>query len=485
MIKKSIVVLSVIMALSNAQSAYAFGSSAETPLLYFEMGGGEPMREPFTTTKLLSVDLNAGFKTLSACDIWDVKHLENPIETFTDMVKDHVEGTMDQLGQQILINITAMAQGLLASAVQRAMPGMYDYGQNVHAQLDVKLDVAKKSCESVVDEIQGGTSPFSDWKNASAGEAWKEALGVSISATGAVTTSTIGTQPNIIRAQDAVARNEGNSSIEWFGGKKGGNGAEPIELIKDTVTAGYALQAGTNTTATGATASGNVTFSRADGTTTDRPNRLGTLWADSEAASEWATKVVGERKVSFCPTCEGSEFQAGTGLMASYYEEREIFVQGWAAILAKTETPTIDEMSGVSGGNVHFTKHVYDALMDMIPQERQLYAERLSADAAISATAEKAMALRRILKSAQSTPEVNAYEHVKEELELVQADLKTELDEMKWAIDLQQALSSNSAGKLVAFHRAKQDRSLAIPLGTANSAPQDRSILGPKPELRE
>ncbi len=482
--KSRIAAMVAVLALSHNQ-AHAFGSAAESPLLYFEMGGGEPVREPLITTELLSVELNAGFKTISACDLWDIKHLENPIETFTDMVKDHVEGTMDQLGQQILINITAMAQGLLASAVQRAMPGMYDYGQNVHAQLDVKLDVAKKSCESVVASVQGGTSPFSDWKNASTAEAWKEALGVSISATGEVTTSAVGTQPNIIRAQDAVARNEGNSSIEWFGGKKGGNGAEPIELIKDSVGAGYALQAGKNTTAVATTAAGSVTYQRPDGTTIDRENRLGQLWASSADAQEWAKKVIGERIVSYCSNCDGSEFQAGTGLLGSYYDEREKIVANWKTVLAKTTPPTIAEMNSVSGGNVHLTRHVYDALMDMIPQERLVYAERLAADAAISATAEKAMALRRILKSAITTPEVRAYDHVKKELDMVQADLKTELEELKWELDLQKALSSHSAAELVSYHQAKQDRSRSIPLGTANSPAQDRTILGPKPELRE
>lgn len=465
---KKIMVLTVTLSFSTV--AFGFGSSAQSPLLYYEMGGGEPIREPLTTISLPSIGINAGFKTVSACDLWDIKHLDDIVGSYGDMVVKHLDGQIDQLGQQILVNITAMAQGLIAAAVQRAMPGMYDYSQNVHAQLSGKIEVAKKSCESVLESTNGGGSPFADWKSASNTQAWADALGVSVAGT-----ATIAAQGNILNAQDEVARNNAKTSITWFGGRKGGEGEDPIVLVKDTVQAGYALQAGSAATDSETTAAGDTVYKQADGGDLTRPTRLGKIWTNSGEAVDWATKVLGEKEVSYCPTCDAARFQGGTGVLAAYYDERELYAAKWVKIFENGVVPTIAEMENVSAGSVHLTKHVYEALEDMIPQDRKVYVDRLVADVAINATAEKAMALRSILRSAASTPEVLAYPHVKEELEALQDDLKNELNELKWELDLKKSLSSDTASTLVAYHNASKSRSKYVPVNL--SVPTEKEVI--------
>lgn len=444
----------------------AFGPTAESPMLYFEMGGGEPIREPVSVLSLPLVGVDAQFTTPGACELWDIKHADQLLDRYEAMVVDYIEGTIDQLGQAIMINVTAFAQGLLAAAIQRAMPGMYDYSQNVHAQLSAEIEVAKQSCHSAMNRIQSGNNPLKSWKEASRAQAWKQALGVQIGVDGAMS---IGGANNIIQAEERVAKDEGATSVPWFGGQKGGRDAEPIHLVTDAVRAGYALQAGQQDKLA-SNASDQATVNYKDpisSATTTRENRLGSLWRNADEATQWATKVLGERMVSFCPGCQ-SQYQGGSGLLAAFYDERRALETQWNTLLTLSRRPTIDDMQLVSAGGVHLTVHVVDALHAMIDQDKKVYVERLIADAAVSRTAEKAMALRRLIRTAESTPQVSAYPHVGTALVQLKNDLKAELDEMQWELSLQKNLTSNAAASLVGYHRSAKNRALLIPGGSGS-----------------
>ena len=278
------------VALSCTASLMAFGPAAESPLMYYEMGGGEPIREPVNVITLPLLSVEAEFTAPHSCDLWDFKHLDDPIDRFETLVKDHIEGTMDQLGQQILINVSAHAEGLLAATIQRAMPGMYDYAQNVHGQLSTEIEVAKGSCERTFDRVENGNNPLNIWKEASSAEAWKEALGVSFNGSGGYT---VAGSENILRAEQSIRTNEGATSVPWFGGNKGGDGDEPINVVEDTIKAGYALQSGSTNTAEVNTDTRTVTYNNPESGENTRGSRLGTLWPSSNDAVKWAKKVVG------------------------------------------------------------------------------------------------------------------------------------------------------------------------------------------------
>lgn len=472
-----------VIALSYPMTSMPFGSAAESPLMYYEMGGGEPIREPMNVLTLPLVSVDAQFTLPNACDLWDFKHLDDVADRFETMVKDHIEGTMDQLGQQILINVTAHAQGLLAASIQRAMPGMYDYAQNVHGQLTTEIEVAKGSCERTLAKVEQGNNPLSVWKEASSAEAWKDALGLSFNANGGYTA---GGSANILRAEQSIRTNEGATSVPWFGGDKGGEGDDPINVVEDTIKAGYALQAGSTNTDQVVSDTRTVAYNNPESGASTRGSRLGQLWPSSTDAVTWAQKVVGERVVSFCTTCT-SQQQGGTGLLAAFYDERMELETGWQTIFDSTAPPTIAQMANVSGGSVHLTMHVYEALEAMVPQDRSVYVDRLIADAAVSRTAEKAMAIRRLLRTAESTPEVAAYPHVQEEMKAVQDDLKAELDELKWELDLQKNLTSDTAASLVSYHNAQRSRALFVPTGLSNqyNGPGTIGLEGDKPVLRD
>jgi len=469
--------------------ALADGASATSPRLYFEMGGGEPVKYPIATEPLASLALSTDFASPLSCDLWDAKHSYDVEHYLRTMVGDHVRGTIDKLGEQILVNIEGFAEGLIVGVLQRAVPGLYDYSQNVHAQLSANVEIAQQSCEAVSARVRNGNGPLSEWRDLSDMEAWKEALGVSY-ANGGITFTK---NQHILSAQDSIARNGATQPVRWYGSERGNDPTTPINVVNDTIRAGYQLLAGSDTVnIDGAVVAAPATqtysnpngASGAAGTSATRAHPLGKLWANDQLAADWAVMVLGEKAIAFCAECSNSTFQSGAGLMAAYQMERDTIADAWRGVLtAYPAKPDVATMRTLSGGRVFYTVHVVDAVMQLHAQDRAVYVDRLVADAALSMTVEKAMAIRRMIRVAQQTPDVEAYPWVSEDLVDMQTDIKTELEELKWEIELQQNLSSKVAASLLDYQDAIRQRGYYYSAGTTldNGAATDTIIVNSVP----
>lgn len=478
-------VFAIAVALLAAPALRADGSPAELQRLYFEIGGGQPVRDAVRVDALLGIDIGIDGSDFLSCGLWDLKHAADNLDLYVQMVEDYYSGVIDELGQTLVLNVTNYVQGSIVGVLQRAMPGLYDYSQNVHAQLSGEIEVAKQSCEVMAARTRNNDNPMSEWRDLSNAEAWKDLLGVSYNASGDAEFT--GSNTSAIKAEEQAAENQGKESVPWFGGKAGGEGEDPIVLVHDAVSAGYALLSGQpididsnivdNSTVT--------TIDPISGTSATQKNHLGTLWPGSDSAVEWANTVIGEQTISFCQGC-ASKMQSGAGLLAAFHEEREALASTWHSILSTysaNNRPNVAQMQSVSGARVNYHVEVVDAVMEMNEQDRGVFVERLIADAALSLTVEKGMALRRLLRVAAQTPQVSAYEHVVEDLAEMQEDLRAELDELKWELDLQQAVSSNVAGSILSYRDATRQASASISRGTTtrSARPTDVTIQGDAP----
>lgn len=464
-----------ILGIFSSSQAEADGSPAASPRLYFEIGGGEPVRTPVSVHSLADLGVRDDLSKILSCDLWDIKHGKD-LDHYVDMVKRYLEGELDALGQQIVLNIQSFVQGAIVGTLQRAMPGLYDYSQNVHDQLSGQIELAKTSCEKVAKSTRNAVNPMAQWREASDLERWKTVLGVSYTAAGEMEFA----GGSVLSGKNDVSKNQGNESVPWFGGKKGGKGEEPIELVNDTVSVGYALLSGQTPDLTEVISDDSVVTSvdpiTGDSKTTS--NRLGSLWSDSSEATQWAKKVLGEQTISFCQSCDASR-QSGAGLLAAYHQEREAISGAWVDLLKAypSRRPTLDDMKTVSGWGVKYHVEVVDTLMEMNQQDRGVYIDRLAADTALSLTVEKGMALRRMLRVAAQTPTVASYGHVGEELKSLQDEIKTELDELKWELDLQQTVSSNVARSILAYGDSLRLSTSTINRGGAITGVQQTDVV--------
>ena len=468
--RKAILVSALLFGFPSLPGAVYAQSSPVSSSLYYEIGGGALVNQPLNanvSSPLLSID--AEFRIPTMCELWDSKHLQDPL-TYLSLVRDYAEGRLDQLSTAITGYLIDAPTAILIAALQRALPGLYDYSQNLKAQLDAEITYAKKSCQQVVDDIDAGNNPWAGWIKASTGAEWSSTL-----------LSTPGAPPNILAAEEQVRENHSNASIEWFGGKKGGkNGtdaAEPIKLVADVTSAGYAANYGQPYNGTPYTAPTTEYSNNAIGvgnTVTAVP-RLNKLWNSSGAAAAFATRVLGEQEISYClDGCAGS-MKPGLGLKPEYQVEFEALVTAWTTLLddhSIAEPPPLSDLESVSSNKVKITKQVFQYLYAQDTQDRNVYIYRLISDVAVDRTIERALALRQLLKAGHRTPEVRAYRVASTEVQELIDTLKTEIDDLAWEISTQDQLASKTASRLLAAQTLETLSGAATTFG--NAGPKQR-----------
>lgn len=453
-------ILSGLIAFSALGSTNAFaltGIPLSTQGLYYEIGGGDIIREPLAkATPLAAVgmgaDLNVGGLS---CDAWEGLHLD--LDAYADMVEDHLTQQIESLQRQIVESMIGLAQGYATAALQRALPGMYDWSMNVRAQLDVAVELAQSSCESVLADINSNVDPLADWKRSSLGYDWALDLGAGVERQTGVANDGPTT---VIRARRENSQNIGATSLPWFGDNvsSGGEGEEAIEVVKDSVIAGYVQQVDGADLANGAQESeGEITRNSLTSIIpTAGDTRLPVLWDNAEDAAEWVASVVGEETVSFCETC-ASTTTAGTGLPAKVHEEKNRLIDLWRGYLAgDLSALDLGELALVSSTKTILTQDVMIALSRVTPQDRGMLITRLISDVAVNNVIEQAFAARTMLRSSLTTSEIQGNEAAKETI-LAKLDLlRREIDEVMFEVETNRKLLSDVPSGILALHEARK-----------------------------
>lgn len=435
-----------------------------SPYLYYEIGGGASYHRPLaeqTFGPQLQIEARLAGNPFS-CEFWDQKHLNSP-ESWKDLIEANLRYTADALGATIVTQLQNLGTGIAVAALQRALPGMYDFSQNANAMIRAKVNIAKRECQDVVDDVHAGVNPIEAWRRASIGVDWR--LGMSsgeftLSGTDpsleTATLSAMGSS-NVLSTKNAIQKRiESPGPLPWFGGEDRGDAGNPILLVEDMTTAGYAIQQGHAAVGAPSEAAGVTKSVRVLGEATeDREIRLGELWPDSEAAVVWSVKLLGEREIYTCSTeaC-ASQFRPGVGLGALIAEERETLVSAWDALFALIEGgtwPTPVQLNSVSSGEVVVSVHVIEALINFAEQDQSLYIGRLISDVALSRAVEKAFALRKMLHSASETPVIAGYTPATREADKLIQRIRDEIDDTLWGLETQKKLTSNVSASILNY----------------------------------
>jgi integrating conjugative element protein (TIGR03755 family) len=413
--------------------------------IYYEIGGADLVNMP-PGSSLMGPNLSVGteFKLPSVCEIWDSKMWKDP-DVVGKMVEDYAKGYIKNLGTAVVGYLAGAAQTLAVAALQRALPGMYDYSQNLFSQMQLDIDFATKSCQQAVDEMDAGLNPFDGWITTSKSMKWRSSLSDQYT----------GTETNILDVEESMRQNPNETSINWFGGPKGGAAADPIKLVKDVTSAGYAAALGLDYQGTPVTAATTHSETQigAGGTQSNVDDHMKELFATSDQAATFANQVVGEQTISYCETCTGST-TPGVGLKPTYLGEKETLVKAWNALLTKYPTaatyPKIADFNGVSSSKVRITKRVYSALMSMdTEQDKKLLINRLVSDVAVDRTVEKALVLRQFLKSGYATPQVQAIPEAQKDVQTYIDHVKHEIDDFQWEVDTQDKMAAKTSAAIL------------------------------------
>lgn len=414
----------------------AVSARAETPVTgsgawYYEIGGAEPVSAaPNANVTAITISANAALRMPNSCSSLD------PVLSVSNILDD-IKSGIDQFEDSMVLAANSAIAALPSIILQRANPGLYDHFQNAMLNATARVNVAVKSCEEMVEDARNGENPFKDWVHISRGYSWNAQL------------AAVGNDP--VTARDAVDTDNGDAGVPWLGGARGGAGQPPIQVIRDTVHAGY-----------------NVTLNRAADASGAPPAatptpRLVELWAAPEDAGTWAREVLGDMDVQ---TCEGCVPQTapGIGLLPKYEAEKQTIITDLAAIVSGASAPTLANLKQVSAPQVVVTRQIIDALKNVEDaQELGVLLNRLAADVASARTVERALAVRRLIVTGKKVPEIAAYgAAVDENLDALQV-VEREIDNFLYEHRIRRELVSKTAQLVLARNQAAITRSLDLP----------------------
>lgn len=425
--------LAATATLLGAPSAAAFMPS-EDGVWYYEVGGAEPISNPpnptVTTTRLsFGAQMSAGY----SCGTFD------PVLSVQNTLNDVAAGVEDMLGQMVTAAQAAIAS-LPTLILQRANPGLYDLFQNQLLRAEEELSLATKTCEEMEAEIAAGRNPYQEWVTLSKGDDWRAAMG---------------TGGDIVQVKEDIDEQAGNSGTYWLGGgRRGGQGQDSINVVGDTVMAGY-----------------NITL--------DRPPSAGTpyigsgptpllarTWNTPQQAREWAVRVLGDKHIRTCQDCQ-SETTPGVGLLPVLEETNEEVREDLMELVSGATQPTRTNLRDVSAPGVGVSRGLIKALQEMPESDRLVAAGRLAREVATARTMEQALLTRRMMLSGRKTPEIDAAGVARDDIQNAIREITEEIDTLMLEIEARQAVVSNTAGAVL----REAERRRASSLGTLSPQP--------------
>jgi integrating conjugative element protein (TIGR03755 family) len=348
--------------------------------LYYRLGGGDPAARANNRNMVaIRLGLGGNLRLNYSCGRFDL-----------GLSWSSLMNGISQLGGQVNNAIRAGIASLPMYFLQRAQPGLYELFQTYSQKADAMIAASLKTCEEMEAQIRNGGNPYEDWVRLAKGEAWN---------------AEASTGGDVVTAKYNVERNGGANGVRWLGGQqRGGENQLPIRLIYDLTVAGY--NAAFNST--NVTAGDNAYQAPAPSM---QQTRLMQAFRFPSAAARYAQDVLGDMEISLCDTaaCPTKATSTGTGL-GPKFEAEVPAVEATLTQLVYQANPNLNTTSldDLRAPGVAVSREVIDALREMPEPERTIAVKRLSQEIGLARTIDKALAIRNVLLTAMTLPEVTA-----------------------------------------------------------------------------
>jgi len=403
---------------------------AEDSLWYYEIGGARAITRPAnprvnTVTVNGSLELGLGY----SCGKFD------PVLSVSNILNEISRGAENLVNAMVMAARAAIAN-LPAYILQRANPGLYDLFQNALLKAEETVNLVTKTCEQMEYEMAQGKDPYREWVVLSKGNDWKLVMG---------------TGGDIVDAKDQVEGNNGKHGIPWLGGRRGGDNQDPIQVVGDTVKAGYNVTLNRNPNADGSPS----------GDAADTP--LAKTWADPEAARAWAVKVLGELRVRTCEDCAPSGIP-GAGALPEHDQTRIALEEHLRKLVDGTLPPTLDQLEPVSASGTGITRSVIEALQDLPKVDQAIFVGKLAGEISQAQLIDKLLLLRRLLLAGRQVPEIAAAQPAQRDIDRKLAELDREIENLVFDTRLRKEVVSDTAAMLLRIYQDRNRESLAIPV---------------------
>lgn len=340
---------------------------------------------------------------------------------------------------QVIQNATSAVASLPALIIQRADPGLYNLLTNGILQGRLDFDRSKMTCRAIANRMADMAGGQAGWDQLSEGMALKQSV----------------TSTDAVSAIEQAETSDGNNGVPWVGGSNaGGSGQRSIKIVSDVTRAGYNLLNGRSVTDT----------SSIDPTTCG--NRLTCqTWISPQAASDWATRVLGEREQQTCENCTKTQTTPGVGLTPLIQDEYETKLKALQDLVTGAKPTTTANLDAAGSNALPITRGVIEALRDEPDQE--VLGQRLASEVALSSVLEKALLLQRTLLTGEKEPNVAANDLAVKAVDAEDTTLEQEINNLKTELELRRELAGNAAMILIERHHARANGSRSIFQGDA------------------
>ncbi|TKK37247.1 integrating conjugative element protein [Pseudomonas fluorescens] len=422
----SALLLSINCALANPAPRVNYSGSVIGDDVLYSIGGGSVVSMG-GAANMKSIGVGAGWNSNLICG-------DMSLETTLQNQLNGITKGFQSIMSNVIQNATSAVASLPALVIQRADPGLYNLLTNGILQARLDFDRSKSTCRALANRMADLAGGQLGWGQIAEGMALTQSVG----------------SRDAVAAVDQAEMDRGNKGVPWVGGQAaGGVSQAPILVIADVTRAGYNLVNGREVDDLSPIPS-SVCADQLSCQT----------WPSPQAATQWATRVLGEREQRTCDSCTKTQTTPGVGLTPLIQEEYEIKLEALQALINGSQPTTFVNLQGASSQSLPITRGVIEALRDESDQD--LLARRLASEVALSSVLEKALLLQRTLLTGRNEPNVAANQLAQEAIFAESDTLTQEINNLKTELELRRTLASSSPLALIQRHSARSDGSRGI-----------------------
>jgi integrating conjugative element protein (TIGR03755 family) len=406
--------------------------------LYYRIGGSAPAaRSPNPNALTVKLGLGTKLNANYTCGKFDV-----------GLSWANLMNGFSSLGTQITGAVQAGIGALPLYILQRAQPGLYELFQTYAKKAEIAVSAAMDSCAQMEAQIKQGDDPYAKWVGLAKGEGW---------------TVEAGSNTDVISAKSKIETNNGREGVTWIDNKKAGGATQPpVRTVNDIMVAGY------NVTMMRPVSSSNTADYSSGGTP------LGKIFSRPQDAADFAVTVLGDQLISTCdePSCAQKGVVTALGLQSRYDAEIPVALDQ-VKLAISSNSPTYAALAAAGGPDVAMSTDLVRAMRELPADMQAISAQRLAKEIALARTIDKALAVRAVMITGMSLPEVQK-NGAAMAVAKTKADLLTQyIQDLLFESRVRREVISDTAGSLLQAYQGR--RALSAPVPTQQ--PVDKNIM--------
>ncbi len=455
----------LVASLSYADSGASnlFPSSDSNSALYYQLGGGNSVPMPAVSDRVsLPIGVQGNGGVGFSCGKFD------PATSITNSLNDAAD-SVQNVSQNIMSNATSAIISFPMYKLAQADPKLYNILNNNVIGAHNQYSLNMKSCEQMQSQSLQGQDPYEDWMNISRNNNMKSLM--SMGDGGAVI------QPDLNQALKTVNQDQGKNGVTWShpgsseGAPAGGQNQPPIQVIHDTVIAGYNVDLGRNPTdiSTPTSSSSN--------------QNLIHYWPTPESAAVWIVGIVGDKKISTCegPGCE-KDSTPGRGLLSEVQSETQNITKNLTNLIQNPDQVTQESLESVSAPGQMVSPDLLQDIRQMDLNAEANTVATLGQDIATTRVVNEALLAIDLLQMGSEVPSIQAVGPAQTEIKAKQERLQADIDHIMYSVNIRRQLNSSVMENIVRYNQAQNAAAANLPPIYNASLPMSHGALIPDPQ---